>query len=325
MSFWGSVGSAVAPALGKALGGGAAAFGLGSLFGPSKGSQKRAARKERNFYANQSRELMTLGNEQDLANQKAMFDFRMSRARGAGLTNVEAFGSPASGAGGGTTGSGAMLGNMASTQEASMRQARLAQSENEKDRQASIVQTAMQTQTQKDVAQIGAGATVESATISSEANERIAKMVNELNTRELEEVALKRVANETGVAEAQVKKLLNEADFTPEFKRELTKMTMGVSNSVNLMLQKRFGVDVSSEADMQRLSDEEMKNVLHVFMAADSRLYTEIAGILGAASGDKDFNLDPIGSDTGAEVPNLGKPAPAKPKYKPRQGRFRNY
>ena len=321
MSFWGSVGSSIAPALGKALGGGAAAFGLGKLFGPSEGSQKRAARKERNFYANQSRELMTLGNEQDLANQKAMFDFRMSRARGAGLTNVEAFGSPASGAGGGTTGSGAMLGNMASTQEASMRQARVAQSENEKDRQAQIVQTAMQTESQQKVAETQAGGTVESATISAETNERIAIMVNKLNTRELEEVALKRVANETGVAAAQVKKLLNEARFTPEFKREITKMTMGVSNSVNMMLQKRFGVDVTSEADMQRLSDEQMKNVLHVFMAADSRLYTEIAGILGAASGEKDFNLDPIGEVTGEPPKILGQPSRGTlPSHIPRRG-----
>ena len=328
MSFWAGLGNNLGNSFGRALGGGLASVGLGSAFGQSDGARKREARRERNAMFQQNYDMMIQGNAHDLKNQQKMFDFRYNRMQQAGLTNVEIFGSPASGAGGGTTGSAAMLGNAGASQASSIRQAEVQSREAEKDRMAGIVQTAMQTQAQKDVAEIGAGATTDAATISADANERIAGIVNEmaqknldLNTREFEEYMLQKLQIEQNVSKAEVKKLLNEASFTPEFKREITKMTMGVSNSVNLMLQKRFGIDVTSESDMQRLTPQQMKNVLHVFMAADSNLYTEIAGILGAASGKDDFNLDPIGEITGQPPKKLGKPSRGSlPGHIPRRG-----
>ena len=264
---------------------------------------------------------INLGNQLDIANQKEIFDYRISQGLEAGMTPFEMYSGPAAGAGGGTTGSGQTLGNAQSQAAVTNAQLKQQAKDKDKDRYTALAQTAMQTEAQKDVAEIGAGATTGAATITAETNERIAEVVNNLRERELEEVAIKRVANETGIAEAQIKKLLNEAKFTPEFKREITKMTMGVSNSVNLMLQKRFGVDVTSEKEMQKLSDKQMRNVLHVFMAADSNLYTEIAGLLGAASGEDEFNLDPIGVNLGN--PHFGEVG-SKSKFKSRRSYFGN-
>ena len=292
MGFLSSLSGAAGAVLGSS-GGSAIAGALGLDSDPAKVDYEKQWKY--------TKKGINLGNQWDIANQKEMFDYRISQGLEAGMTPYEMYMGPAAGAGGGTTSSGQTLGNAGN--QAALTNAQLKQQADQKDRDryTALAQTAMQTSAQKDVANIQAGATTGAATITAETNERIAEVVNNLRERELEEVAIKRVANETGVAEAQVKKLLNEAKFTPEFKREITKMTMGVSNSVNLMLQKRFGVDVTSEKEMQKLSDKQMRNVLHVFMAADSNLYTEIAGLLGAASGEGEFNLDPI-------VPTLGNP-----------------
>ena len=304
---------------------------VGGLLGSRSQNRSNERIAERSYQ--ESREGLLLGNQLDIDSQKEMFDFRMGRMRQAGLTNVEMFGSPAAGAGGGTSGSGAVLGNAASqratSQIAANSQMQAQMSQAMLGAGTALEQTKMQTDAQKEVAKIQAGATTGAATISAESNQKIANIVNDmaqknldLKTREFEEYMLEKLEVEQGVAKAQIKKLLNEAEFTPELKREITKMTMGVSNSVNLMLQKRFGIDVTSEEQMQKLSPQQMKNVLSVFMAADSNLYSEIAGLLGAAAGDDDFTLDPVMTDGNvlpedSQVPNLGN----VPKYNSAQRR----
>lgn len=246
-------------------------------------------------------------NRYSLQKEQSLYDRAMAR----GLTPQEYYGSPAPGAPG-VSGGAQVLGNTANQNQIAMAQLFSEQAGKEADRQ--VLRRGQDTQ--KEIAQISAGATTGAAQISSDANERIATIVNELGkkqlelkSRELEEYLLQKLKNETELNVAMVEKTLNEAKFTPEFKKEITKMSMGVSNSVNLMLQKRFGVDVSDQAEMQSLSDSEMKNMLRVFMAADSNLYSEIAGLLGAASGEDEFTLDPI---RGKKVVGNGK-APGGP------------
>lgn len=250
-------------------------------------------------------------NEFSLEKEQILYD----RARARGITPTQYYGAGGAGVAGGSLSGGAqVLGNAETQTDASRRQAvaMLGNAAAERENQKEIAQ--IQADAQTTAAGISAGATEGAAIISAEANERIADLVNDiaqqdidLRTRELEEVMIERIARENYVAEAEVKKLLNEASFTPEFKEKITKMTMGVSNSVNLMLQSRFGIDISSREEMQKLTTQEMKNVLSVFMAADSNLYSEIAGLLAAASGKDDFNLDPIGHKSLGHSAQAGK------------------
>ena len=274
MSFWGSVGSAVAPALGKALGGGAAAFGLGSLFGPSKGSQKRALRDERNYHSAQSERMLRLGNQLDLENQKEMFNYRIGYGRNFGLNTYEMLMGPAGGAGGGTTGSGQTLGNSMTQNEASMRQARVAQSENAKDRQASIVQTAMQTQTQKDVAEIESGDKKRGQDLQKE----IADNVLSLNTRELNEVKLPQAAAQLQLTRQQLQTEINKTATSSErFQKEMKQLSMGPANLLVELTMRDKGISLADDSFM-KLSEEKRQEILTELLAMASTLYVEASG-----------------------------------------------
>lgn len=284
----------------KVLGSGIA----GSLFGgsgQSSGSRRRQARRNQRAVLQQ----MRIGNRLDINAQKEVFDDRIDRGLQLGLTPVELFGGSAAGPGGGTTGSGATLGNSMSQQQ--QQAAELAQQDRLQMQTlgaqitADLQKTKMQTDAQKDVAQIQAG----EQRHQTDTQAKTAAVVNQirqgeldLSTRQFEENTLQLLAMQQEKQPHEVKKLINEAATSlPEWQRSQKLLQMGVSNSVNTMLQKRFGIDITDESQMKNLSTEKFRNILSVFMAADSNLYTELAGFF-AAQGEDQFGLDPVlGSD----------------------------
>lgn len=286
----------------ESAGGAAAISAVGGLLGrQSGGSRRRQARRNQQAILQQ----MRVGNQLDLDNQKSMFNYRMQQGTEMGLTPVELFGSPASGAGGGTTGSGATLGNNASQQQ--MQNNQLQQQQALQDQQiaantfTALAQTKMQTDAQKDVAETQAGATTGAADIHASV-QAVANSIRQgeldLSTRVFEESTLVMIGMAQEKHPQEVKKLINEAATSlPEWQRAQTLLGMGVDNSINTMLQKRFGIDITDSSQMKNLSTEKFRNILSVFIAADSSLYKQLAGFF-AAQGEDQFNLDPVlGSD----------------------------
>ena len=131
---------------------GGAAKGLGGvvtdkLFGTSKKANQQLE-QDRQWSLDQAERLLTLGNEQDMANQQAMYDYRIDRGLSEGMTPYEMHMGPAGGGGGGTSASGQTLGNAASSAGNMKAQMQFQASENERNRQTQLQQTQMQTDAQ---------------------------------------------------------------------------------------------------------------------------------------------------------------------------------
>ena len=311
-TFWQAAVDAFLPALGK----GAAAVGLGKLFGPSQGSLKRERRQEQKYTTEQ----MVLGNELDLQNQKDMFDFRMGRARGAGLTNVEAFGSPAAGAGGGTTGSGQTLGNAASSQAIADRQIdkdhKLAWQKTVADNMTALQQTKMQTDAQKDVAETQVGATTRGQDIQKE----IADRDFNLRRDQYLNVTLPEAAANIGKTKQETRKLINEtATSDKKFVTAMKQLSMGPANLLVELTMRHHGIALNDNS-FKALPKQDREAILGQILALSSKAYTEGKGAAalgkGAVEGGESI-LDsimsiisnPVGTHKGIEAaPSLGRP-----------------
>ena len=253
--FWSSVGSALGSVFGSSLG--------NKLFGKSEGSQKRERRREQAYGLEQ----IKLGNQMDLANQKEMFDYRINAATDAGLTNVEAFGSPAAGAGGGTTGSGNTLGNMASSQAVADRQMDQQREAMYLKAGTDLAATHMQTQAQRDVADIQA----DTADKDRTTRELIAGNQLALDTRQLQEIAIPDLANKTGLNEQQIKVAINEAANTdPAWVRKKTVMQLGVDNGIQNLILGRLNLDLTNPDQIANLTDEQYNDALTALLSAAS-------------------------------------------------------
>lgn len=318
----GALGGAIGTAFGGPIGG---AFGSaigGALGAPSQGSIDRANRQDWENSWKYTRKGVTLGNDLDLRNQKEMFDYRINQGLSAGMTPYEMYMGPAGGAGGGTTGSGQVLGNQAGAQQLESQRLNqadeIARRENTADRVTDLAKTAMQTEAQKDVAEISAGATLGAAGISAEASRYQADLVNkiqqgqlDLSTRSFEEDTLPRLAAMLELNEYEVKlKIEQIATNTPKFKRAQLLLQMGVDNTTNTLLQKRFGINPANDEEIQALSEEQFRNVLAVFTAAGSTIHREGQGLLSMNpfGTTPEFNLNPLNTpgDPNSTVPTLG-------------------
>ena len=216
-------------------------------------------------------DMVRLGNQMDLKNQNLAYDHRLTRMKEHGLTSVEMFGSPGSSPGGGTTGSGATLGNMANQQSMQTRQ--LQQQQNMAARQqaaqsaTALAQTKMQTDAQRDVAEINAGVTERGQDIQAMiANNRL-----ELDKRQLEEIAIPDLQNKTNLNAEQIKVAINEAANTdPEWVRKKTVMQLGVDNGIQNLILGRLNLDLTNPDQIAKLTDAEYSDALTALLSASS-------------------------------------------------------
>ena len=255
--------------------------GLGLI---NNSRQRRADRRMSQQSHAQIMEQMTLGNKQDLQNQQNMFDYRMNAARAAGLTAVEAFGSPASGAGGGTTGSGATLGNAASQQaivdKQNAQQRNTALQSKIIDATTALQTTKMQTEAQKEVAGMQTGAT----TRGQDINQKIAE--NTLNLeRDKLEVERNKAASLIDMQKQQTEKLVTEIALNDKkWLLAMKQLSMGPQNLLTELTMRHHGINLSDDS-FASLPKEKRTEILNEIIALSSKFRIEQSGL--AALGEK--------------------------------------
>ena len=261
MSFLGAIGGAVGGALGN------------KLFGQSSGSRRRQARRNQEAILQQ----MKVGNQLDLDNQKSMFNYRMQQGAEMGLTPVELFGSPASGSGGGTSGSGATLGNSMSQQQ--MQAQQLDQTFQQQmqtlgvQAATSLEQTKMQTDAQRDVAKIQSGDTQRGQDI----NQEIAQQTLDLKRQELQNTVRQTTAL-IGKTEAETRKVINEvATSDAKFVTAMKQLSMGPANLLVELTMRHHGLSLSDES-FTNLPESKRQEILDQLLALSSTAYVEGQG-----------------------------------------------
>lgn len=270
---------------------------VGGVLGKSDGAIKRRAREQywrqvdlgKRSYK-RTRNAMKLGNQLDMQNQKEMYDYRIQSGLDAGMTPYEMYvGSSAGGAGGGTTGSGATLGNAASQQgmQAAEAQNQLYMQRQQQeydresrtaDRMTQLMMTKMQTDTQKDVANINAGTQQRGQDIQKE----IADNVLSLNQRELEDVKIPQAAAAVNLSKQQLQTEINKtATSSAKFQTAMKQLSMGPANLLVELTLRDEGISLNDDS-FQKLSDKDRKRILDKLVALSSSVYIETSGVTSA-------------------------------------------
>jgi hypothetical protein len=288
----------------------AAISGGASIFGGVLGNNSSKKRTKRSHEYN--KELLTLGNQLDMDNQKEMFDYRIQQGLDAGLTPWEVYGGPAGGAGGGTTGSGQVLGNNATQIDAAAMQAEQQRIQQGVGLLADLAKTEMQIEGQKDVAEIQNEGSLAVANVSATTQTAIAEMRNaiekgrlDLDTRQFEEIALDIAEAELNISREQYKKVKNEVTTSsPAFQREMKRLSMGLDNLLVEYAIKKFGVDpTSSRADFLKIPEKDREAFYDFVMMGRSKIFTESKGL-----SESDFMQD-IGTTLGNMIGGIDQGA----------------
>ena len=129
--------------------------------------------------------------------------------------------------------------------------------------------------TQKEVAGIQADAQIKTAEIQ----EGVQRDQLGQTVREYEEVTLPQAAAKLKLSEAELKVRLNEiATSAPDFVKEKILLQMGVENTIQTAILKRFRVDPTKAETVRNLTDEQFEALMAELFAAGSYLNREISG-----------------------------------------------
>lgn len=255
------------------LGAGASALG-GSLGGAA--GNIILGDPEPDYSQEEILEQITLGNKLDIRNQKEMFDYRINQGVAAGMTPFEMYMGPAAGAGGGTTGSGQTLGNAATAKNQAQIQAEMQQRSQIANNTAALAQTKMQTDAQRDVAKIQAGATEYGADLQYNAQ----MVKNAIERDKLETVVIPMAAANIGKTEKETERIINEiATSEPKFVLRLKELTMGVDNQLAEMLKLHYGISLNDPSTFRNKSESERKEIISYAMAIQSGVAKNIEGV----------------------------------------------
>ena len=281
------------------------------------------------------KEQITLGNQLDLSNQKEMFDYRINQGVEAGMTPYEMYMGPAAGAGGGTTGSGQTLGNAASQKNVAAIQAQQQQRNQFAQNATALAQTKMQTDAQRDVAEISAGV----QTRGQDIDQAIREGALELDRERLNKIDLPQAAATLKKTEQETRKLINEVvTSNPKFLTAMKQLSMGHQNLLVELFLRDQKISLSDPDSFMSKSAEERAAILTKLIALSSNVYSEAKGAasLGKEGGTSNpvdkaadwiANIFPTGEgieQTGAlpNKPVLGNYGPKKrgrgylPRYK---------
>jgi hypothetical protein len=243
---------------------------VGGVLGAVRGSKGLGMAKRGQKWTQAN---MRLGNQLDMENQKAMFDYRIDQGLQHGMTPYEMFMGPAAGAGGGTTGSGQVLGNSASALTQQMMQTKADNRKFNMQLVTDLYKTKMQTDTQKEVAGIQAGTTERGQDLKYAVESGQLK----LNQQTYNSVTLPKAAAELKINEQQLKIKINEVvTSSAKYQKAMKIMTMGVDNSTNLALQNMLGIDITDQEKMSKLSDNKKAQILGMFLAYSSTTFKEL-------------------------------------------------
>ena len=234
-----------------------------------------------------ARSLLRYGHERDnqafLGREAALW----SRAKARGLTPQEYYGSPVAGQGG-PSGGAQVLGNVASQAYVTSRRA---------------TSEAMQAEADRQVQRRGQDTQLEIAKIQAGQQQRSLDQV----VREYENVTLPKAAKELKVREADLKVRLNEiATSAPAFVKQKILLQMGVENTQQTIILRKYGLDDLDQSSIDKLTSDEIESLLGELFAAGSYLNKEIEGAKGQVEKSIDWLIDKARPKP--YRPSLGRP-----------------
>lgn len=217
-----------------------------------------------------------LGNSLDMANQKEMFDYRIDAAKEHGLTDYEAFMGPSASGGGGTTGSGNVLGNTQNARQMAQQARTQELTQKALDRNTSLQQTKMQTDAQVKTAEIAAG----QAKYNTDSNFIMNSRNLDQKRKEYLEVTVPKAAAQLKLTNAQAEKALNEAiTSTPKFVKFMQMLKMGTDNVLATAIQNFKGVNLVDPKSVSKLSIDDKQDIIQQILSIQSGTYKNVQGI----------------------------------------------
>ena len=206
--------------------------------------------------------------------RRSEYDWKKAQERG--LTPQEYYGSPASGGNPAPSGSAGILGNQRS-QEQKLETDMVNDSiQRGMDRATTLGVAEIQKQSAENVAEISAGATIESTEIKAAVDKvrnEIMQGELDLRTREFQEIALKTAAAQLKISEQELNIKINEvANTMHEYNRLQFLMRLGVDNTIQNTILARFKVDPTDRKSIEDMDPKEYKALLGALLAADSAI-----------------------------------------------------
>jgi hypothetical protein len=271
----------------------AGSLALGALGNSASKTQgkwnRRLVRRENELARAHSIDMVKLGNQLDMTNQKEMFDYRIQQGLDSGMTAYEMFMGPAAGAGGGTTGSGSTLGNQPAKLAANATQAanaRMQAATAQMQAQTQLGTAMIQANAQRDVAKTQAEATKDAAGINADANQYKAELEYKINHKQLV-LNEKQYQKDLAVAAANINKtnqeaskLINEtATSDPKFVQMMRRLQMGPQNILVEYAINKYGFNPLDPKSVEKSTDEMKRNFLTLVLGYDSRIAKEAFGI----------------------------------------------
>ncbi len=260
--------------LGNALTGAAAGGATGGWGGALLGGVAGGMTPNTN-YDKVSRSDVRMGHAEDTRSFKERDIYSWNQAQARGLNVSEYYGSSASG-GSSSSGGANVLGNSQDKANQIKMQQSQETNERQKDRLSQIAQTKMQTDTQKQVAEIQTGTTKRGQDIT----QTTAANALSLSRDQYNNVVLPKVAAELKISEQQLIKATNETiTSAPKWQLMMKRLTMGPDNIYVEAYIKTTGIDPTKEGSFSKLNDQQKKKFLDRLIAYKSRTAGEISGI----------------------------------------------
>jgi hypothetical protein len=237
---------------------------------------RRLVKRENELARGHSIDMVKLGNELDMANQKEMFDYRIQQGKAAGMTDYEMFMGPAAGAGGGTTGSGSTLGNQPAQLAANATSAANARMQ----AQTQLGTAMIQANAQRDVAKTQADATTGAATINSDIQKSIAEARLGFDNKVFKESTLPQASANIGLTQQQTLKVANEViTSSPKFVKMLTLMKMGSENILATMVANGLPIDITDPNQVKNMTEKQREQVMTAILSLLSQTRKETEGL----------------------------------------------
>ena len=205
----------------------------------------------------------------DMRTFKRQHKFKYKFGRRKGLNAFELLGDGSGMGGAPSTAATGVLGNQAGA--AALQREQLNQQIG-----LELAKTKMQTDAQRDVAEIGAGA----SRYGTDVKAQIDQQKVDLASREFQEIALKESAKNLRLKEEQIQKAIHEVVTSePKFVLRKILLNMGTENSIQTLVLNRRKVDITDPKSVQNLSQDEYNALYTALLGAQSHVQKEVHGV----------------------------------------------
>lgn len=208
-----------------------------------------------------------LGSERDMSLFKRQHKFKYRFGRRKGLTPVELLGNGGGMSGQPGTANTSVLGNQ-QTQLIAQQQGFKQQAGLE------LAKTKMQTDAQRDIAEMQTGATTRGQDIQKQIADRIADMNNQRLQADL-----KQAAKQLDISHQELLYKTNKvATSSKEFQLLLKQLSMGPANLLVELTMRHHGISLSDNK-FQNMSAQQRKRIIDEIVALSANSYVELSGV----------------------------------------------